>query len=167
MRDFLSGAVPRGRTTRQWPCPRRTSLWARSDLGPDGHLWTVQPDGIEVVITPQVTSCRSASALAASPVVATGTRGGLPPEQEYKLHIYSGGADITDTNVAALVGQMLSLSCGLVPGGGPPITNVQWTIPSTALSNFFISPGTWPTNGYPVLMTGQQKTSNSVLFLFG
>jgi hypothetical protein len=60
------------------------TLGGLGPLGPDGHLWTVQPDGIEVVITPQVTSCRSASASAASPDVATGTTGDVPSQQKHR-----------------------------------------------------------------------------------
>jgi hypothetical protein len=141
------------------------TLGALGPLGSDGHLWTVQPDNKEVIITPRVSSCTSDSALAASPIVADGTRGDKPGEQKYKLRIYSGNQDITDTNVTALVGQMITLSCALVPSeGSPPITNVLWTIPSTALSNFFVSADGMQTNGYPVLLTDQQKTSNTVRF---
>ena len=119
------------------------TLGALGPLGPDGHLWTVQPDGIEVVITPQVSSCRSASALASSPIVATGTRGGPPADQKYKLRIYFGSEDVTDTNVDGVVGLGIGLSCSLVsmPGGTPPpITNYLWTIPGTAVSNFYVAP---------------------------
>ena len=146
------------------------ALGALGNLGSDGHLWTVQQDGIEVIITPQVSSCRSASALPISACgpftnVTTGARGDKPGQQKYKLRIYFGDQDIRDTNVTALVGQMITLSCGLVPNeGSPPITNVLWTVPSTALSNFFVSADGLQTNGYPVLLTDQQKTSNTVRF---
>ena len=154
---FLSSAVPPVAVPSE-----DITLGGLGPLGSDGHLWTVQPDGIEIVITPQVSSCRSAQALAASPNVATATEGSLPQDKKYKLAIYFGGQDVTDTDVAALVGQIITLTCGLVPSDGPTITNFQWTVPSTALSNFFVSSDSLQTNGYPVPLT--EKTTNTVRF---
>lgn len=112
------------------------TLGALGPLSSDGHLWTVQPDGIEKIITPQVLSCRSALAASASPYVATGTDGSLPAAPEYKLMILCNGVPATNTPNTAVVGQKIALTCKLVPDGGPQITNYQWTIPSYAISNF-------------------------------
>jgi hypothetical protein len=77
----------------------------------------------------------------------------------------NGSGNITDSNVTAVVGQMISLSCRLVGPGGvtlPPISSYQWSIPGTALSSFFVSPDALQTNGYPVPLT--QMTTNTVRF---
>ena len=73
-----------------------------------------------------------------------------------------GEQDVTDTNVNALVGQRLLLSCQLTPDGGPQITNYQWTVPGTALADFYVSPDPLQTNGYAVQLTN--KTTNTVQF---
>jgi hypothetical protein len=64
-------------------------LGALGNLGSDGHLWTVQQDGSEVIITPHVSSFRSASSLAISACgpftnVTTGARGDNPGQQKHK-----------------------------------------------------------------------------------
>jgi hypothetical protein len=91
------------------------ALGGLGKLGSDGHLWTVQPDGIEVVITPQVSSCRSASALAASPTVATGTRGSQLAAQKYKLITTANGTDLEETTPEFCVGQRVDLVSSWVP----------------------------------------------------
>ncbi len=136
-------------------------------LGNDGHLWKVEPDGVELTITPTITSALSAFSgvtfLALTPgSTAASAEGPLPPEAKYRLRIYLGEQDVTDTNVNALVGQRLVLTSQLAPDGAPPITNYQWTVPATALTNFYVSPDPLQTNGYPVPLT--QKTTNTVRF---
>jgi len=147
--------------------PEQVALAGLGRLEEDGHLWTLQPDGAELGITPKTLSARSAFSAAAFRALApastaASTDGPLPPEQKYTLRIFSGSQDVTDTNVNALVGQRLVLTCQLAPEGGPPLTNYQWTVPGTALTNFYVSTDALQTNGYPVPLT--QKTSNTVRF---
>jgi hypothetical protein len=103
---------------------QQISLGALGNLGSDAHLWAVESDGQEVVVTE----------MAPEPSY----EGPLPNQKKYKLLINwdNGAGDITDTNATAVVGQRISLSCGLAPDGGPPVTNYQWTIPGYAVSNY-------------------------------
>jgi hypothetical protein len=128
---------------------RQISLGSLGNLGADGHLPIVQLDGIEVGITPKAPESNT---------------GPLPQAPKYKLLINwdNGPGNITDSNVTALVGQRITLSCSLVPETVPPLTNIQWTVPGTALSNFFVSPDSLQTNGYPVPLT--DKTNATVRF---
>ena len=95
------------------------ALGGLGNLGPDGHLWTVQSDNIEVIITPHVTSCRSASALAASPVVATGIRGGPPGQQKYHPYITlstaTTNANLDTDTPEVCVGQQVTLTLSGLP----------------------------------------------------
>ena len=133
--------------------PEQTTLGGEGHLGSDGHLWTVDADGQEIGTTEQAPQ--------------TSYNGQLPGQQKYKLRINwdNGSGDITDTNVTAFVGQRITLTCDLVgaPGSSPPpITNYEWTVPGSALTNFYISPDSLQTNGYPVPLT--EKTTNTVRF---
>jgi hypothetical protein len=128
----------------------QTSVGALGNLGSDGTLWAVQADGIETDATPEAPESNM---------------GPLTSAPKYKLLINwdNGAGDITDTNVTALVGQRISLSCSLAgPQPVPALTNIQWTVPGTALSNFFVSPDSLQTNGYPVYLT--EKTNATVSF---
>ncbi len=95
------------------------TLGALGPLGSDGHLWTVQPDGIEIIITPQVLSCRSASAASASPNVATATDGSLPAAPKYTPYITLSTAT-TNANLATItpevcVGQQVTFTLNDLP----------------------------------------------------
>lgn len=133
--------------------PQQISLAGDGTLGSNGHLWALHPDGLEMGATAQ------------DPQPSSG--GPLPDQEKYRSRVNwdNGAGDISDTNVTSLVGQRITLSCDLVgpPGSSPPpITNYQWTVPGTALTNFYVSTDPLQTNGYPVLLT--EKTSNTVRF---
>ncbi|MEI7937507.1 MAG: hypothetical protein WCK27_12530 [Verrucomicrobiota bacterium] len=130
------------------------TLGALGPLGSDGHLWTVQPDGIEIIITPQVLSCRSASAASASPNVATATDGSLPAAPKYRLNITANSQDcepeISPVTPKFFVGQLVTFSSYWDGTGSPPgldhTTNL-WT-----LAGHYYNDGTnsvpgvsWPT----------------------
>jgi hypothetical protein len=127
---------------------QQINLGGLGNLGSDGHLWTLQPDGQEVIVTDHAPT--------------ESYEGSLPNQQKYSLRIFSGAQDVTDTNVNALVGQRIVLTCQLMPDGGPPITNFQWTVPGTPLTNFYVSPDPLQTNGYAVPLT--QTNTNTVRF---
>ncbi len=114
--------------------PEDITLGALGPLGSDGHLWTVQPDGIEIDITPQVLSCRSAHALAASPNVATATDGSLPTQQKYEPVITANGITLDPDSVTNgadfCVGQGITFAIA----GAPPRylgAEAKWTLPGT------------------------------------
>ncbi|MCX6916506.1 MAG: hypothetical protein NT167_26255, partial [Verrucomicrobia bacterium] len=148
------------------------TLGALGPLGTDGHLWTVQPDGIEIIITPQVLSCRSASAASASPNVATATDGSLPSAPKYSLNITANSQDcepeISPATPKFVVGQFVTFSSYWDGTGSPPgldhTTNL-WT-----LAGHYYNDGTnsvpgvsWPTcsSNYfvnPALLTNDPTT---------
>jgi hypothetical protein len=99
-------------------------------LGPDGVAYAALPDGHRVVATPRKAG-----------VPYQG--GDMPTVTKYMLRIFMGDQDVTDTNTPVVVGQQISLTNKLVGPSGktpPPITNYQWTIPSYAVSNFYVAP---------------------------
>jgi hypothetical protein len=83
-----------------------------------------------------------------APSFAFNVGGGQVP-----LHIYFGGQDVAGRNTTVIVGQQISLTSGFGPGA-PPITHYIWSIPGTAISNFYVSPDSSHTNGYPIPFTG-------------
>jgi hypothetical protein len=88
-----------------------------------------------------------------------------PTATEYQLHIIqNGNQDVTGSNVTAIVGQPINLTCEVEDANGhaPPapwsITNYAWKVSSYAISNFYVSTDAWHTNGYATPLT---KTTNS------
>jgi hypothetical protein len=120
--------------------PNQIALGNFGNLDTNGNLYVVLPDNDPDVITPRVPG---KDKISFSP----------PTAQEYKLRIYFNGTDVTDSNVTAIVGQKISLTCGLDGSTPPPITNFAWTIPGYAVSNFYVSPDAFHTNGYPIPLT--------------
>jgi hypothetical protein len=57
------------------------------------------------------------------------------------LHILQGGSDVTGSNVTAIVGQLMNLTCQLQDTNGnvvttPAITNFAWTVPGQAVKSY-------------------------------
>ena len=96
------------------------------ELGPDGLTYAALPDGQRVVATP-------------SKAGVPYQGGGLPTVTKYKLRIFMGEQDVTDTNTTVVVGQHISLTNRLVGPPGktpPPMTNYQWTIPGDTVKQY-------------------------------
>lgn len=85
-------------------------------LEEDGHLWTLEPDGAELVITPKVLSTRSAFSAAAFQAVAATSRaasikGPKPQAPDYKLLITCVSPCPTNTHRLTLgVGEEVNVS---------------------------------------------------------
>jgi hypothetical protein len=112
-----------------------------------GTLTNVLANGKNIVITPRTTKSYSL------------VSGGLPGQSKYTLHILQDGNDVTDSNVTAIVGQQINLTCGLVASDGstpPAITNFQWMVPGITFSDYVASAES------AVLYTDFLKTTNQV-----
>jgi hypothetical protein len=126
--------------------PNQIALGNFGNLDTNGNLYVVLPDNDPDVITPRVPG---KDKISFSP----------PTAQEYKLRIYFNGTDVTDSNVTAIVGQKISLTCALVgPTNStpPPITNFAWSIPGMTFSNYAATPSS------AVLYTNYSKTNSGV-----
>lgn len=98
-------------------------------LDTNGYLFVVLPDGTNVDVTPTLVGMYS--------YINNYTFG--VNAQKYWPRISFLGQDVTSTDITAIVGQQIILTCDLLglPGSTPPpITNYQWTIPSYAISNY-------------------------------
>jgi hypothetical protein len=112
------------------------ALGALGNLGSDGHLWTVQQDGVEVIITPQVSSFRSASALPTSACgpftnVTSGARGDLPQEQKYVL-VSTCVADYPTNKTRLTIGVGEEVDFSFNP---PPPASAVWKTDQGTLSS--------------------------------
>ena len=108
------------------------SIGQFGNLDTNGHLYVVLPDNDPDPLTPLVAGITNYTRPAPS---ATG----------FALHLYQNGTDITGSNVTAIVGQQINLSCALVgPSGStpPPITNYLWTVPGNTFSNYVANAST-------------------------
>ena len=134
------------------PSPQ-ISLCALGTLGSDGHLPTMQPDGIETAITPNAPGSNT---------------GSLPAAPKYKLRInwQNGlGEDIVGKNVTTIVGQKIVLTCDLFPDG-PIISSNYWTIPGDTVKRYEHYLPQYDTNTYSIIEYPQptDRKSNSIAY---
>jgi hypothetical protein len=100
---------------------------AVGQLDTDGLAYTAIADGASVEVTSKT----------ARPLATSG-----PGANAYRLHLYWNGTDVTGSNVTAIVGQYIGLTCSLVgsPGSTPsPITNYSWSVPGITFSDYVAS----------------------------
>ena len=128
--------------------PEQIALGALGNQGDDGHLWTVQPDGKEIVITPAVAggSAEGISplfrALVSKPTSsadsALNITGSLPGNAPYSPTITANSIalsnDVVATGANFCVGQDVPLVLSGLPSG-VTATNFQWTLGGTFVND--------------------------------
>ena len=129
------------------------ALGALGNQADDGHLWTVQPNGKEIVITPTVAagsaegSTSAFQANASPPASSTGTKlnptGSLPNAPQYQLVIKANNITLSNNAVATganfCVGQNVSFNLTGLPDG-VTATNFQWTLGGTYVNKCIPAP---------------------------
>ena len=129
------------------------ALGALGNQADDGHLWTVQPNGKEIVITPTVAagsaegSTSAFQADASPPASSTGTKlnptGSLPNAPQYQLVIKANNITLSNNAVATganfCVGQNVSFNLTGLPDG-VTATNFQWTLGGTYVNKCIPAP---------------------------
>ena len=129
------------------------ALGALGNQDDDGHLWTVQPNGKEIVITPTVAagsaegSTSAFQANASPPASSTGTKlnptGSLPNAPQYQLVIKANNITLSNNAVATganfCVGQNVSFNLTGLPDG-VTATNFQWTLGGTYVNKCIPAP---------------------------
>jgi hypothetical protein len=104
--------------------PQQISLGALGTLGSDGNLWTLQPNDLETIITPEAPVTSFEGQPPPGPP--------LPTAQKYRLYILANGTPLAEDYVAPqakyCVGQYLGFSPMWRPVVPPGISNqaVQW-----------------------------------------
>jgi len=114
--------------------PEQITLGALGKLGSDGHLWTTQPDGQELLATEM------------APVISY--EGPLPDAPKYKLVILCNGVPATNTPNTTIVGQKIALTCDV---GGLTIASNTWTIPGDTVKRYEFYMPQYDTNTYSIL----------------
>jgi hypothetical protein len=101
------------------------SLDALGKLDSDGHLWAVESDGQELVITPEAP--------------ATSYKGELPSATKHKPQILFNGADVTGETTNVWVGQHINPSFQFDSDPPEPVTNYFWTVSGQPVGYFRIT----------------------------
>jgi len=115
-------------------------LGSLGTLGNDGKLWTVQPNGESVSVTPEITGSISTDGLAMisnstntnHPSYAKSDSGQKASSLPYPVHIIANSTirlspDTVVTNAHFCVGQFLAFSAGPLPAGES--TTYNWSFP--------------------------------------